>query len=99
MIKYEPIYQMNPFDQQKPKNHFIKKKKKKKKQTEKNEEDDREAQICEKEKKNLDHFSIYACHPCAGAMLIFSVSFQFYRMSRRTNSSVLLCIINLSLLF
>ena len=34
-----------------------------------------------KEKKNLDHFSIYACHPCAGAMLIFSVSFQFYRMS------------------
>ena len=32
-------------------------------------------------KKNLDHFSIYACHPCAGAMLIFSVSFQFYRMS------------------
>ncbi|RXI06793.1 hypothetical protein DVH24_025929 [Malus domestica] len=25
--------------------------------------------------------SIYACHPCAGAMLIFSVSFQFYRMS------------------
>ena len=25
-----------------------------------------------KAKKNLDHFSIYACHPCAGAMLIFS---------------------------
>ena len=24
--------------------------------------------------------SICACHPCAGAMLIFSVSFQFYRM-------------------
>ena len=23
------------------------------------------------------HFSICACHPCAGAMLIFSVSFQF----------------------
>ena len=22
------------------------------------------------------HFSICACHPCAGAMLIFSVSFQ-----------------------
>ena len=38
-------------------------------------------QNCEKQKKNLDHFSIYACHPCAGAMLIFSVSFQFYRMS------------------
>ena len=30
--------------------------------------------------KNLVHFSICACHPCAGAMLIFSVSFQFYRM-------------------
>ena len=28
----------------------------------------------------LIHFSICACHPCAGAMLIFSVSFQFYRM-------------------
>ena len=33
--------------------------------------------------KNLDHFSIYACHPCAGAMLIFSVSFQFYWMSSK----------------
>ena len=30
--------------------------------------------------KNLVHFSICACHPCAGAMLIFSVSFQFYRI-------------------
>ncbi|GKE72318.1 hypothetical protein Tco_1534359 [Tanacetum coccineum] len=28
-----------------------------------------------------DHFSICACHLCAGAMLIFSVSFQFYQMS------------------
>ena len=27
--------------------------------------------------KNILHFSICACHPCAGAMLIFSVSFQF----------------------
>ena len=27
--------------------------------------------------KKLVHFSICACHPCAGAMLIFSVSFQF----------------------
>jgi len=27
--------------------------------------------------KNLIHFSICACHSCAGAMLIFSVSFQF----------------------
>ena len=26
------------------------------------------------------HFSICACHPCAGAMLIFLVSFQFCRM-------------------
>ena len=26
--------------------------------------------------KNCVHFSICACHPCAGAMLIFSVSFQ-----------------------
>ena len=26
--------------------------------------------------KNCLHFSICACHPCAGAMLIFSVSFQ-----------------------
>ena len=30
--------------------------------------------------KNLVHFLLCACHPCAGAMLIFSVSFQFYRM-------------------
>ena len=28
---------------------------------------------------HLVHFSIRACHPCAGAMLLFSVSFQFYR--------------------
>ena len=27
--------------------------------------------------KNCLHFSICACHPCAGAMLIFSVSLQF----------------------
>ena len=27
--------------------------------------------------KKFVHFSICACHPCAGAMLIFSVSFQF----------------------
>ena len=31
--------------------------------------------------KKSDTFSICACHPCAGAMLIFSVSFQFYQMS------------------
>ncbi len=31
-------------------------------------------------KPKSDTFSIFACHPCAGAMLIFSVSFQFLRM-------------------
>ena len=31
----------------------------------------------------LDQFSICACHPCAGAMLIFSVSFQFYQVFSR----------------
>ena len=30
--------------------------------------------------ENSLHFSICACHPCAGAMLIFSVSFQLYRL-------------------
>ena len=30
--------------------------------------------------KNLLHFSSCACRPCAGAMLIFSVSFRFERM-------------------
>ncbi len=28
--------------------------------------------------RNLDHFSICACHPCAGAMLIFSVLCTLY---------------------
>ena len=27
--------------------------------------------------QKVDIFSMLACHPCAGAMLIFSVSFQF----------------------
>ena len=36
----------------------------------------------------MDHFSICACHPCAGAMLIFSVSFQFYQMSPKGQSSL-----------
>ena len=31
------------------------------------------------------HFSVCACHPCAGAMLIFSVSFQFYWMISEGN--------------
>ena len=41
----------------------------------------------------LGHFSICACHPCAGAMLIFSVSFQFFRMIPEGNPiwSVGLC--------
>ena len=33
--------------------------------------------ILSKDEKIWNHFSICACHPCAGAMLIFSVSFQF----------------------
>ena len=35
------------------------------------------------------HFSICACHPCAGAMLIFSVSFQFQRMIPEGNPTIL----------
>ena len=35
--------------------------------------------------KKCLHFSICACHPCAGAMLLFSVSFQFYRMISEEN--------------
>ena len=34
-----------------------------------------------KGQKNRDTFSMYACHPCAGTMLIFSVSFQFFQMT------------------
>ena len=37
--------------------------------------------------KNLLLFSICACQPCAGAMLIFSVSFQFYRMIPKGKST------------
>ena len=33
--------------------------------------------LAEEIKKSSIPFSIFACHPCAGAMLIFSVSFQF----------------------
>ncbi len=36
-----------------------------------------------KTRKIEEPISINACHPCAGAMLIFSVSFQFYQMPRR----------------
>ena len=36
--------------------------------------------------KKSDTFSICACHPCAGAMLIFSVSFQFLRMTPKGSS-------------
>ena len=35
--------------------------------------------------KKLVHFSTCACHPCGGAMLIFSVSYQFYRMIPEEN--------------
>jgi hypothetical protein len=38
-------------------------------------------------KKSRYIFSNCACHPCAGAMLIFSVSFQFYIMCRSTSVS------------
>ena len=41
-------------------------------------------------RKNWLHFSICACHPCAGAMLIFSVSFQFSRMITEGNPSTVL---------
>ena len=36
-------------------------------------------------KTKSDTFSIFACHPCAGAMLIFSVSFQFLRMTPKSS--------------
>ena len=36
------------------------------------------------------HFSICACHPCAGAMLIFSASFQCKRMIPEGNPARLL---------
>ena len=38
-----------------------------------------------KAKTKSDTFSIFACHPCAGAMLIFSVSFQFLRMTPKSS--------------
>ena len=43
-------------------------------------------------RKNFVHFSICACHPCAGAMLIFSVSFQFCRMIPEGNPSIWLAV-------
>ena len=39
--------------------------------------------------KHRYHFSTCACHPCAGTMLIFSVSFQRYRMTPERNPKVL----------
>lgn len=53
-----------------------------KEETKNNDEPDQ--MLCPPREKNqqyLDHFSIFACHLWAGAMLIFSVSFQFYMMS------------------
>ena len=38
---------------------------------------------------NCLHFSMCACHPCAGAVLIFSVSFQFSRMIPEGNPRIL----------
>ena len=38
-------------------------------------------------KTKSDTFSIFACHPCAGAMLIFSVSFQFLRMTPKSSEA------------
>ena len=35
--------------------------------------------------------SIVACHPCAGTMLIFSVSFQFCKPRRRVRTQILSC--------
>ena len=40
--------------------------------------------------KKLGTLHDFACHPCAGAMLIFSVSFQFLYMSRRHGTTYLL---------
>ena len=42
---------------------------------------------CPRPKTIWNHFSICACHPCAGAMLIFSVSFQVYQMSPKTRKN------------
>ena len=44
--------------------------------------------------KNCFHFSICACHPCAGAVLIFSVSFQSLRMIPEGNpyEHLMLCL-------
>ena len=33
----------------------------------------------------LDHLPVFACHPCAGSTLTFSVLFQFYWVSPRAN--------------
>ena len=51
------------------------------------------------ETKKSDTFSICACHPCAGAMLIFSVSFQFLRMTPISRSSSLIIIFTMSYLY
>ena len=46
--------------------------------------DDDATQHRSKPSKNFGTVLDYACHPCAGAMLIFSVSFQFYQMPEGT---------------
>ena len=40
--------------------------------------------------KSLEPFLDYACHPCAGAMLIFSVSFHFYHVPEGNVYEILL---------
>ena len=39
--------------------------------------------------KSLEPFLDYACHPCAGAMLIFSVSFHFYHVPEGNSLEIL----------
>ena len=42
-----------------------------------------------------DFFSTFACHPCAGTMLIFSVSFQFCKILKKSTRCPL-CIMQIS---
>ena len=52
---------------------------------------------CAKSKKKLYLSRRYACHPCAGAMLIFSVSIQILLVSRRTALPAQACIYTVNL--
>ena len=45
------------------------------------------------------HFPMCACHPCAGAMLIFSESFQLLRMIPEGNPQLsIICIIIINII-